>query len=323
MMPRPILKDNFNVTYRKIPVLAIGKDIYIDTSLIIEVLEHQFPTSRGFGTVYPNPGFRPLIRGFASFWVDRPFFRVTTGVIPVEVWRTTFGQDRANLIGHKLDAEKLGRKVPLNLSGLDDQLSILEPQLTGHKWLFHTATPSAADVALFYQLDWAEKISRGEGVGDLTGGGTVDGSGEGIAVVFNAERYPNLSEWFRRFSQYLGNLPSTETRIERNDENGIRQILAELKLTSLSEEVTILPTPAPPHTALDTRNGMKPGSLVSIAPDDTGRGNPTTGNLLAITPEEIVISPSGIGSQRPAVGEVRVHFPKVGFVVRPLSQAQL
>jgi hypothetical protein len=27
MMPRPILKDNFNITYRKIPVLAIGKEV--------------------------------------------------------------------------------------------------------------------------------------------------------------------------------------------------------------------------------------------------------------------------------------------------------
>ena len=27
MMPRPILKDNFNITYRKIPVVMIGKEV--------------------------------------------------------------------------------------------------------------------------------------------------------------------------------------------------------------------------------------------------------------------------------------------------------
>ena len=43
MMPRPVLRDNFHLTYRKIPVLAIGKDIYCDTSLICEALEHFFP----------------------------------------------------------------------------------------------------------------------------------------------------------------------------------------------------------------------------------------------------------------------------------------
>lgn len=27
MMPRPVLRDNFNLTYRKIPVLAIGREV--------------------------------------------------------------------------------------------------------------------------------------------------------------------------------------------------------------------------------------------------------------------------------------------------------
>jgi hypothetical protein len=27
MMPRPVLKDNFNITYRKIPVLFIGREV--------------------------------------------------------------------------------------------------------------------------------------------------------------------------------------------------------------------------------------------------------------------------------------------------------
>jgi hypothetical protein len=27
MMPRPILKDNFGITYRKIPILSIGKEV--------------------------------------------------------------------------------------------------------------------------------------------------------------------------------------------------------------------------------------------------------------------------------------------------------
>jgi hypothetical protein len=27
MMPRPLLRDKFNITYRKIPVLMIGKEV--------------------------------------------------------------------------------------------------------------------------------------------------------------------------------------------------------------------------------------------------------------------------------------------------------
>ena len=154
-MPRPILKDNFHLTYRKIPVLAIGHEVsrsspfigslmltvspqvYCDTSLIIEVLEHLF--SNDHPLIYPPAADgntnRAIIRGLASYWTDvsacissrpnlvsygqRPFFRVTTGLIPPSVWRTHFGTDRARLIGHKLNPDKLEAKIPRNLSGLD------------------------------------------------------------------------------------------------------------------------------------------------------------------------------------------------------------
>lgn len=76
MPPRPALLQNFGLTYRKIPVLAIGRDIYCDTSLIIEALEHFFPIKDGWGTVYPACEgieewvYKGMARGFASFWTD-------------------------------------------------------------------------------------------------------------------------------------------------------------------------------------------------------------------------------------------------------------
>ncbi|KIX07760.1 uncharacterized protein Z518_02414 [Rhinocladiella mackenziei CBS 650.93] len=332
MMPRPILKDHFNVTYRKIPVLAIGREIYIDTSLILETLEHQFPPSKGYGTIYPSPTpsttnrCRPLIRGFASYWTDRPLFRVTTGLIPSSVWRTRFGIDRANLIGHKLDPDKLERKVPQNLSGLDLHLSLLEPLFSPgseeRKWIFDAPTPSAADIALWYQLDWGEKISRGEGTEDLTGGGTSDRPGEGMEAVFNGQRYPGLTAWFERVKTFFDGLPRMETRVEREDKGGIRNLLDRLKLTRLLEQTPLLPTPARPHTSLDMRNGLVPGAEVGVAPDDTGRDSPTVGTLVAVTPEEVVITPRDNG-QDTSLGELRIHFPRIGFVARPIERARL
>lgn len=54
MMPRPVLRDNFHLTYRKIPVLAIGREIYCDSSIILEALEHFFPESEGYQSLYPK-----------------------------------------------------------------------------------------------------------------------------------------------------------------------------------------------------------------------------------------------------------------------------
>jgi glutathione S-transferase len=191
MMPRPLLASAFGVTYRKIPILAIGRDVYCDTSLIVEALESRFLEGDGYGSVYPvdkstGRRNRSLLRGFASFWIDRPFFRVTTGLIPSSVWRTQFGRDRAGLIGHVLDADKLEKKVDGNLGRLDLQLGLFEDWLAegkGRGWLFDTETPSMADVSLYYQLDWGKEIASGKGIGDLTGGGTEDTNTVGMGEV--------------------------------------------------------------------------------------------------------------------------------------------
>jgi hypothetical protein len=42
MMPRPVLKDNFHLTYRKIPVLAIGHEVIKAISPYLLVNAHCF-----------------------------------------------------------------------------------------------------------------------------------------------------------------------------------------------------------------------------------------------------------------------------------------
>lgn len=274
MMPRQVLRDAFHLTYRKIPVLAIGREIYCDTSLICEALEHFFPRSEGYPTIYPvaddGNNYRPLIRGFASYWTDRPLFRVTTGLIPASVWRTSFGQDRAALIGHRLDADKLEKKLPENLSRLDMQLSMLEPLFEDRAkpWVLPTASPSLADVSIWYQLKWGGDISKGgDLVKNLTNGGTSEITDSGIGSVFSTERYPALSAWYTRFEQYLDNLPTTEVK-----DPGIDELISQMKAApALGKRSLLLPTPRSTQAELDERCGLKQGALVSIAPDDTGR----------------------------------------------------
>jgi hypothetical protein len=44
--------------------------------------------------------------------------------------------------------------------------------------------------------------------------------------------------------------------------------------------------------------------------------SPTIGTLVALSPEEVVITPAPLEG-KPARVDVRVHFPRLGFVVRP------
>jgi glutathione S-transferase len=273
-MPRPFLRNTFGLTYRKIPVCIIGQELYCDTSIILEALEAFFPPHAGYASLYPPAAdgltYQPLIRGFASYWTDRPLFRVTTGLIPGSVWRTSFGVDRSGLIGHKLDPEKLDKKVPLNLSSLDMQLSLLEPLFQGRTspWIFSTKVPSAADIALYYQLKWGIDIAAGRYIADLTGGGTSNTDNDITASVFNARRYPGLSKWFAAFANFVEELPVMESII--GEEEGL-EIIKRATYISGSSEIPLVPTPAPSHSELDSQNGLLVGVKVTVFPDDTGR----------------------------------------------------
>jgi glutathione S-transferase len=68
------------------------------------------------------------------------------------------------------------------------------------------------------------------------------------------------------------------------------------------------PEPVAAGTAADT-SGRKPGETVTVAANDYGR-DPVAGELLAIDDREIVIK-----RRDPEVGELHVHFPRVGFDV--------
>ena len=273
MMPRPLLQNNFNLTYRKIPVLALGRDLYCDTSIIVEALEHFFPESEGYQTLYPTAedgrNYRPMIRGFASYWTDRPLFRVTCGLMPESIWASSFGRDREGLIGHKIDAEKLGKKLPENLSKMDTQLSLLEPLCEGSNegFVFSTSSPSLADLSLYYQLEWGIDISSGKSSNHITAGEASNAELEGMAPVFNAQRYPGVYIWYKTMKTYLDNLTSTEETSENFDE-----VLKQIKDSpALGKKSLLLPTPKSTHEDLDKKCGLTKGAQVSVAPDDTGR----------------------------------------------------
>lgn len=310
--------------YRKIPVLAIGRELYCDTSIICEALEHFFPEAEGYKSLYPPAGdgrtYRSLIRGFASYWTDRPLFRVTCGLMPASIWRSSFGIDRAQLIGHKLDPDKLEKKLPENLSKLDTQLSLFEPLLaeSGGPWIFSTSSPSLADISVYYELLWGEEISSGRYSNNISEGEIGnDTNVDVMSEVFNAQRYPATHAWYRRMRAYFDELPPVEDKSTSLD-----SVLEQMKRSpALGSKSLLLPTPRSSHPDLEAKNRLQEGSLVSVVPDDTGRDDPTIGTLVAMSPEEVVIKPREL--ERPATVETRIHFPRIGFVIRPMNKASL
>ena len=87
VLPRPELSDLLGVKYRRIPVLAIGNDVYCDTNLIATVLERRFPPSQGYRTLFPpragggraDTGF---VKAAAKFWTDAVLFPIISDSLP-------------------------------------------------------------------------------------------------------------------------------------------------------------------------------------------------------------------------------------------------
>jgi len=245
-------------------------------------------------------------------------FRVTTGLIPPSVWRSSFGTDRAQLIGHRLDPDKLGAKIPINLSNLDLHLSLLEPTFNNSTftWALPTAKPSLADISLYYQLRWGLDISAGKGIYNLTGGGAQDTQDDVMSAVFNADRFPGLWAWFARLEKYLAALPDLETAVDPSASDEWQKALH--SSPALDEDRLLVPAAADQHPTLDAQRGLVPGVIVSVAPDDTGRDDPTVGTLIKLGVEEVVIKPLEKGEV-----DVRIHFPRLGFMVRRVGGGKL
>jgi hypothetical protein len=60
-------------------------------------------------------------------------------------------------------------------------------------------------------------------------------------------------------------------------------------------------------------SGLAPGAMVTVAADDYGR-DPIAGALVAANRERVVIE-----RQDGALGRLRVHFPRAGYVVAPAT----
>lgn len=201
------------------------------------------------------------------------------------------------------------------MSNLDLHLSLLEPTFKSGTWAIPTKQPSLADISLYYQLRWGIDIAAGKGIYNLSGGGTQDTAEDKTATVFNKERYPGLWKWFHAFEAYIESLPDLETTVP--------EISTEWKATLrqtplLPVSGLLVPTAVEQHPSLDVQRGLVPGAKVSVTPEDTGRDNPTLGKLVKIGVEEVVITPSEL-----AEIAVRIHFPRLGFIVKVVEGSRL
>jgi glutathione S-transferase len=147
------------ITYRRIPLLAIGKDIYADTSLITDVIVSQLgkiPTS-------------PADKAYEAWGKD--VFSDCLGLIPSEMLTDEFIKDRQDIFP-TLARPDIKTLRPSALANVRGRLETVERQfLAGSEGPFIGGSQlSLADI----HISWAIKMALGLGIGNEPGFGKND-----------------------------------------------------------------------------------------------------------------------------------------------------
>jgi glutathione S-transferase len=140
MLPRPVL-EQLNINFRLIPVLAIGRDIYTNTTLQLQVLDDFFPASK------EHPPLSALHKGkdgqavglekLMEKYTEAMFLPGGASIQP-ELYEGIdgFKEDRKSLWGRSWDGETQRKGRPEALATIVGCFELLERLLgRGEKWI--------------------------------------------------------------------------------------------------------------------------------------------------------------------------------------------
>jgi len=263
--------------YRRTPVLQVGADIYCDTALICDVLEHVRPEP----TLYP-PHLKGVCRIFAQ-WADSTLFWAAMGYnlqpkgaahvfakAPPDAARA-FSDDRKAMAVNMVrlrpgDATCAYRSYLRRIANMADE----------HDFLFGME-PCLADFAAYHGI-WYTRTQVPL-----------------LADILNPT--PSVGEWANRV-EAIGHGASTQ--ISPQD--------------AVAMAAAAQPEPPGANLLVDSAfqddHGIALGSRVTITPESFGNES-TEGELIAATRTHY-----SLRREDARAGLVHVHFPRLGYVLR-------
>lgn len=290
-MPRPDLSEKLGVNYRRIPLLSIGKDIHLDTRLIISKLESLYPSVPKLGASTPEQA--AIERLLESFVVEGVFPNAAR-LIPINLpllKDPKFQKDRMEFSGVKMTAQQAAALRPEAVNEISRAMELLEATLLedGRDWLLKTSQPTLADIEAIWPLHWL-----------------VLGLPGALPKEFvNEKKFPRVFAWIKRFDALTRDKAKEVGKVKTVKGDEARDIILGSKY---SEQVGDVDEANP----LVNFHGLKKGSKVAVWPTDTGASHKDVGQLVRLDEKEVVIQSEA--------SEVRVHAPRHGFRVRPVGE---
>lgn len=268
--------------YRRTPFLQIGADIYCDTALIAQVLE----------SIHPLPKLVPSEHAAAVFamaqWADTTLFWATaTYVTQPAGFQSLFGGAPEAFVKAFVEDRKAMRAGGTGLrTPLPEATSIL------HVFLAQLERQLATGEHIFL---FGEQPT----VADFSVYHCLWFIRRATAVVGILDAHPDVVAWMHRVAALGHSQAQPMTPAEALD---IAKAATPRALTDT-------------NAAFDDRYGLPKGTRVTVAAVDYGV-DPVEGELIVSTRDAV-----GVLREDARVGQVVVHFPRVGYAVRKVEAA--
>ncbi len=223
-------------------------------------------------TLFPD-GAPALSAGFCR-WTDTTVFLATVGLIfgaLADHVPEAFIKDRQEFAGGRFDPSAMKQAVPMMRDQWRSAMGWIDDQLGDGRPFLTGMKPGLSDIAAYMNV-WFLK----------------NGHPPSAELL---DEFPTLKAWADRVAQ-LGHGAPTEL--------------------SSAEALDIAAGAEPVAQAMEDPfdpNGLKPGTAVTVMPDDTGRV-PVTGTLASSSAQHVTIARNDA-----RVGRVALHFPRAGFQV--------
>ena len=312
-MPRPDLAA-LGVRYRKTPTMATGRDVYVDTRMIIKRLEELFPPSAEHPALSTKEtaGLAGLLNKFS---IDVGLFGLAVTMMPstLPIFKDEkFLKDRTEFSGRPWNAEQAAKNRPQGLVHMRQCFDILEALLDGgKKWVGGTEQVTLADLEGEAKNEAADDITFAYRMAGVWAIDWLISDLQPPSEYFSEAIYPNVYAWRARFKEALAHAKSRAPKpLRLKGEDAVAAVLS----SSFSGEALVVNSNDP--------IGLKAGAAVEVYPTDGGgfqEKDRDRGRLIKLTKDEVAIAVSSPKDGK----EVRIHAPRWNFKVREATTARL
>ncbi|CAK7266465.1 hypothetical protein SEPCBS57363_002106 [Sporothrix epigloea] len=347
-MPRPDLA-RLGIRHRRIPILSIGRDVYLDSRLILKKLELipstlpsvRAPLGAGSSSSKASPEQRALERLLDVLTVDTSLFLDSARLIPSDVPAMKdpmFGKDRMDFFGgplvqrsSKKTSAGAGQSGPLSTSYSSSPATDAAPAASAALLraeslaeLRHSAslleTTLLADGRRWILDTPSPSVSDIEAIWPFhwlssMPGAFLDGSGSQEPALCPTQ-YPLLFAWIDRFNGAIRAARQGQSHlIKRVDGAAAAQAVQSAALFEVPSDEA---SPVDPQDPVSRAAGLHVGQRVITWPTDTGMSHKDIGKLVRLSDCEVVIEVAASDG----APSVLLHAPRHGFRVRPYTEVE-